>query len=83
MKPKSLNKQKIHRLLSATRHSSDRMQKRNYAIIQILLHPGTRISELINLEIKNIEIYQRSSEIRIVDAKGGEERLYYHNLLFL
>lgn len=74
LRPKSLDKQAIHRLLSATAHSSHGMQKRNYAIIQILLQTGIRVSELINLEMRDVKIYQRSGEIRIVNAKGGKER---------
>ncbi len=74
MQPQALSKQYIHKLLSVTSHSSHGTQKRNYAIIQIILQTGIRVSELTNLELRDLKIYDRSGEIRIVNAKGGKER---------
>ena len=74
MQPQALSKQYIHKLLSVTSHSLHGMQKRNYAIIQIILQTGIRVSELTNLELRDLKIYDRSGEIRIVNAKGGKER---------
>jgi site-specific recombinase XerD len=74
MQPQALSKQYIHKLLSVTSHSSHGTQKRNYAIIQIMLQTGIRVSELTNLELRDLKIYDRSGEIRIVNAKGGKER---------
>ena len=73
-KPRALSKSDIHKLLSVTAHSSHGTQKRNYAIIQLLLQTGIRVSELVNLEIRDLKLYDRSGEIRIVDAKGVKER---------
>lgn len=33
-----------------------------------------RVSELIGLEFRDLEIYDRSGQVRIVHAKGGKER---------
>ena len=74
MQPQALSKQYIHKLLSVTSHSSHGTQKRNYAIIQIILQTGIRVSELTNLELRDLKIYDRSGEIRVVNAKGGKER---------
>lgn len=74
MQPQALSKQHIHKLLSVTSHSSHGTQKRNYAIIQIILQTGIRVSELTNLELRDLKIYDRSGEIRIINAKGGKER---------
>ena len=74
VQPQALSKQYIHKLLSVTSHSSHGTQKRNYAIIQIILQTGIRVSELTNLEMRDLKIYDRSGEIRIVNAKGGKER---------
>lgn len=74
MQPQALSKKYIHKLLSVTSHSSHGTQKRNYAIIQIILQTGIRVSELTNLELRDLKIYDRSGEIRIVNAKGGKER---------
>lgn len=72
--PQALNKQEIHKLLSITSNSSHGTQKRNYAIIQTILHTGMRVGELIGLEFRDLEIYERSGQARIVNAKGGKER---------
>jgi len=74
IQPQALSKQYIHKLLSVTSHSAHGTQKRNYAIIQIMLQTGIRVSELTNLELRDLKIYDRSGEIRIVNAKGGKER---------
>ncbi len=73
--PKALTKKDIHKLLSVTVHSSHGTQKRNYAIVQLLLQTGIRVSELVNLEMQDLILYDRSGELRIVDAKGGKERI--------
>jgi site-specific recombinase XerD len=73
--PQALTKRDIHKLLSVTSHSSHGTQKRNYAIIQLLLQTGIRVGEIVNLEIRDLTLYDRSGEIRIVNAKGGKERI--------
>lgn len=73
--PKALTKHDIHKLLSVTSYSSHGTQKRNYAIIQLLLQTGIRVGEIVNLEIRDLKLYDRSGEIRVVDAKGGKERI--------
>lgn len=74
VRPKALTKKDIHKLLSVTAHSSHGTQKRNYAIVQLLLQTGIRVSELVNLEIQDLTLYDRSGEVRIINAKGGKER---------
>lgn len=72
--PKALTKNDVHKLLSVTSHSSHGTRKRNYAIIQLLLQTGIRVGEIVNLEIRDLVLYDRSGEIRVVNAKGGKER---------
>lgn len=72
--PQALTKKDIHKLLSVTSHSSHGTQKRNYAIIQLLLQTGIRVGEIVNLEIRDLTLYDRSGEVRVVNAKGGKER---------
>lgn len=79
IQPKSLTKSDIHKLLSVTSHSAHGTQKRNYAIVQILLQTGIRVGELVNLEIRDLTLYDRSGELRIVNAKGGKERVIFLN----
>ena len=40
-----------------------------------MLQTGIRVSELVNLEGRDVKMYKRSGEIRIVNAKGGKERV--------
>ena len=75
LSPQALNKKEIHKLLSATSHSMHGTQKRNYAIIQLLLQTGIRVSELICLETRDVRLYKRSGEIRIVSSEGCKERV--------
>jgi len=72
--PRALTKKDVHKLLSVTSHSSHGTQKRNYAIVQILLQTGIRVGEVVNLETRDLTLYDRSGELRIVNAKGGKER---------
>ncbi|MEI6188651.1 MAG: tyrosine-type recombinase/integrase [Alphaproteobacteria bacterium] len=72
--PQALTKKEIHKLLSVTSHSSHGTQKRNYAMVQILLQTGIRVGEIVNLETRDLTLYDRSGELRIVNAKGGKER---------
>lgn len=72
--PRALTKKDIHKLLSVTSHSSHGTQKRNYALVQILLQTGIRVGEVVNLETRDLTLYDRSGELRIVNAKGGKER---------
>ncbi len=72
--PKALTKNDIHKLLSVTSHSSHGTKQRNYAIIQLLLQTGIRVGEMVNLEIRDLTLYDRSGEIRVINAKGGKER---------
>lgn len=72
--PQALTKRDIHKLLSVTSHSSHGTQKRNYAIVQILLQTGIRVGELVNLEVRDLILYDRSGELRVVNATGGKER---------
>ncbi|WHA06793.1 tyrosine-type recombinase/integrase (plasmid) [Candidatus Megaera polyxenophila] len=72
--PKALTKHEIHKLLSVTSHSSHGTKQRNYALTQLLLQTGIRVGEIVNLEMRDLTLYDRSGEIRIVNAKGGKER---------
>lgn len=72
--PKALTKNDIHKLLSVTAHSSHGTKQRNYAIIHLLLQTGIRVGEIVNLEIRDLTLYDRSGEVRVVNAKGGKER---------
>lgn len=73
--PHSLNKSEVHSLLSIAARSAHGTCKRNYAIIQLILQTGLRIGELINLQYQDIEINERSGELKVIDGKGHKARV--------
>lgn len=74
-KPSALNKNEVHSLLSIAGRSSHGTHKRNYAIIQLILQTGLRVSEVINLQWQDITLGERSGQVRVVDGKGHKERI--------
>ncbi|WP_425361605.1 tyrosine-type recombinase/integrase [Candidatus Tisiphia endosymbiont of Ceraclea dissimilis] len=74
-KPNALNKSEVHALLSIAGRSSHGTHKRNYAIIQLILQTGLRVSEVINLQWQDIVLGERSGQVRVVDGKGHKERI--------
>ena len=53
--------------------------KRDFAILQLFVQCGLRLSEVANIEISDIEITQRKGTLRIVGGKGNHEREIYLN----
>jgi len=74
-KPNALSKNEVHALLSVAGNSSHGLSSRNYAVIQLILQTGLRISELINLQWRDLLLYERSGSVRVVDGKGHRERV--------
>ena len=72
--PKTLSKQEIHSLLSIASRAKHNTGKRNYAIIQLILQTGLRVGEVVNLEMRDLCLYERTGSVRVVDGKGGKER---------
>lgn len=73
-KPETLNKTEIHSLLTMAGKSTYGLDKRNYALVQLLLQAGLRISEVANLQIRDLVINERSGYIIIVEGKGRKNR---------
>lgn len=65
----------MHALLSIAGSSPHGLSSRNYAVIQLMIRTGLRISELINLQWRDLALYERSGSIRVVDSKGHKERV--------
>lgn len=74
-KPKALSQKDVHTLLIQAGKSSHGLSRRNYALFQIMLQAGLRISEVVNLQVRDLVLYERTGSIRIVDGKGHRERL--------
>ena len=53
--------------------SNDR-GKRDFAILQLFVQCGLRLSEVANIEIGDINVHERSGILRIVGGKGGRQR---------
>jgi site-specific recombinase XerD len=78
--PHALNKTEVHNLLRAAGQSSHGLSKRNYAILQLMLQSGLRISEVIQLRFSDIKLQPRSGVVTIVEGKGRKSRAVPLNL---
>ena len=75
--PKYLSLDESKKLLAITANEEDnRNAKRDYAIITIFLNCGIRLSELVGINIKNIDF---SENKLTVIGKGNKERTIYLN----
>lgn len=74
--PKYLSLEDSKKLLSVAMDENDENKERDYAIITIFLNCGLRLSELIGINIKDIDF----SEYKLnVIGKGNKERTIYLN----
>ena len=74
--PKYLSLDDSKKLLNITYNENNRNYKRDYAIITLFLNCGLRLSELVGINIKDIDF----SECRMtVIGKGNKERTIYLN----
>jgi integrase/recombinase XerC len=74
-RPQALTKAETHALLSVAGQSAHGLSSRNYAIIQLIMQTGLRVSEVIGLQWRDLSLYERSGMVRIVDGKGHKERI--------
>lgn len=74
--PKYLSLEDSRKLLNVTANEDNRNYQRDYAIITLFLNCGMRLSELVGINIKDIDF----SENRMtVIGKGNKERTVYLN----
>jgi site-specific recombinase XerD len=71
--PKGLKGKHIDALLREAQRGS--YPARNYAILQMLLQTGMRISECVDLNITDITFGQHSGSVRIRTGKGNKARI--------
>ena len=64
----------IHGLLRAAGASSHGLAARNYAIAQLMLQAGLRVSEVAALQVADITMSDRSGSVRIRHGKGLKAR---------
>ena len=74
--PRYLSLEESKKLLDVSINEDDRNKERNFAIITLFLNCGMRLSELVGINIKDIDF----SECRMsVIGKGNKERTIYLN----
>lgn len=75
--PKYLTLEDSQKLLHIVNNSeTDRNKKRDYAIITLFLNCGIRLSELVGINISNIDFYD--NKLTVI-GKGDKERTIYLN----
>ena len=74
--PKYLSLEDSQKLLHVTANEDNRNAKRDYAIITLFLNCGMRLSELVGINIKDIDF---SENKMTVIGKGNKERAVYLN----
>ncbi|MEM2111790.1 MAG: tyrosine-type recombinase/integrase [Candidatus Bathyarchaeia archaeon] len=68
--PRFLTEKEYKRLLDVCSHS-----KRDYAIIQLLLQTGMKLSELTRLKIDDLDLADSGGFVRIRGGRGKEDRM--------
>ena len=74
-RPMGLNESEIYALLRVAGQSKHGNAKRNYALVQLILQTGLRISEIAALCIEDLKIHDRSGSVCIRQGKGRKERI--------
>ena len=74
--PKYLNLEDSKKLLEAADNEDNRNHERDYAILTIFLNCGLRLSELVGINIQDIDF---SENKMTVIGKGNKERTIYLN----
>lgn len=74
IQPAALTKTEVHNLLRAAGQSSHGLSKRNYAMVQLMLQAGLRISEVLKLRYADVTLHSKSGQAMIIDGKGSKSR---------
>ncbi len=74
--PKYLNLEESRKLLNVTENEDNRNYQRDYAIITLFLNCGLRLSELVGINIQDIDFSEAKMN---VIGKGNKERTIYLN----
>jgi integrase/recombinase XerC len=73
-RPKGLVAPEVQALLRAAGQSRRALARRNYALVQLLLQAGLRVSEAAALRLEDLEIHERQGRVHIRGGKGNKER---------
>ena len=72
--PPALTKSEGHALLRVAGQSPHGLAQRNYALVQLMLQAGLRVSEVVRLQVRDLVLHERSGTVTIVDGKGHKDR---------
>ncbi|MBI2570533.1 MAG: tyrosine-type recombinase/integrase [Candidatus Schekmanbacteria bacterium] len=73
-RPKALAEPEIYRLLQAAGSRPRRLGERNYALVQLFLQTGLRLSDVAGLQGADLILRDRSGSVRVCQGKGRKER---------
>jgi len=74
LRPAGLTEAEVNALLRAAGQSKHGLSKRNYALLQLLLQAGLRVSEVAALRIADAVLRERAGSVKIRQGKGRKER---------
>jgi site-specific recombinase XerD len=74
VRPKGLNESEVQALLRAAGQSAHGLAKRNYALVQVMLQTGLRVSEAASLRVADLVLHERAGSVRVCQGKGRKER---------
>lgn len=71
---KGLEREEISDLLEAVRQGGSRLAKRDYAVVQLMLHTGIRVGELTRLKLSDLEWSGDKAFLRVRAEGTSRER---------
>jgi integrase/recombinase XerD len=75
LRPPSLTDAEMQALLRAAGQTRHGLARRNYALVALLAETGLRVSELCGLRRDDLEMRERSGQLRVREGKGRKERV--------
>jgi site-specific recombinase XerD len=69
-----LQEPEVHGLLRVAGESRHGLARRNYALIQLMIQTGLRVSEVASLRVADLVLRDRSGSVRIREGKGNKSR---------
>lgn len=73
-RPLGLLTPEVHALLRAAGETRHGLAKRNYALLQVMIQAGPRVSEVASLRVADVVLRDRVGTVRIRQGKGRKER---------
>jgi integrase/recombinase XerC len=72
--PNGLTETEVQSLLRAAGQTRHGLAKRNYALIELLLETGLRVSEAADLHVSDVDLHDRSGVVLVREGKGRKQR---------